>query len=143
MPDMFTTKKRSEIMSKIRSSGTAIELKMKNALEENRIEFIYQPKEMFGHADFLVPPDLVIFCDSSFWHGRDWKKLRLKLKEGYWREHIGKTRIRDRKVDAELKKQGYIILRFWDRDIEKNMIKCINRIKRCRRKMRGIDCLSN
>ena len=37
MPDMFTKEKRSEIMSKIRSKGTKIELKMKAALEEAEI----------------------------------------------------------------------------------------------------------
>ena len=133
MPDVFSIEKRSQIMSKIRSRGTKIELKVQDGLATNQIENYFQPK-LFGKPDFLVPPNILVFCDSSFWHGRDWKKLSLKLKEGYWREHIRKNRVRDRKVNAELKKQGYIVLRFWDKDIEKNITKCITRIERQRSK---------
>lgn len=128
MPDVFTKKKRSEVMSKIRSKGTKIELDMKTALENSRIEFKYQPK-MLGKPDFLVPPDMVIFCDSSFWHGRHWETLRLRLHEGYWFNHIRKNRLRDRKVRTELRKQGYTVLRFWDTEIEKNIETCIKKIK--------------
>jgi DNA mismatch endonuclease (patch repair protein) len=106
---------------------------MKKALEESHIDFQYQPK-MFGKPDFLVPPNLAIFCDSSFWHGREWKILRLKLPREYWYDHIRKNRLRDRKVVAELKKEGYVVLRFWDEDIEKDITKCIKRIERYRRK---------
>lgn len=53
MPDVFSKEKRSEIMSRIRSKGTKIELKMKKALEENDLEFQYQPK-MVGKPDFLT-----------------------------------------------------------------------------------------
>jgi len=51
------------------SKGTKIELKVKKALEENKIEFEYQPK-MFGKPDFLIPPNIILFCDSSFWRVR-------------------------------------------------------------------------
>jgi DNA mismatch endonuclease, patch repair protein len=128
MPDVFTVEKRSEIMSKIRSKGTKIELKMQEALARRNIENLYQPV-VFGKPDFLVPPKVLIFCDSSFWHGRDWKRLKWKLKEGYWREHIENNRKRDKKVTAELEKQGYIVLRFWDKEIEKNIDKCVDAIE--------------
>lgn len=74
VPDIFSKEKRSEIMSKIRSKGTKIELRMKKALEETGVEFEYQPK-MFGRPDFFVPPNIAVFCDSSFWHGRNWRGL--------------------------------------------------------------------
>lgn len=128
MPDMFTKEKRSEIMSKIRSEGTKIELRMKNALEENGIEFQYQPK-IFGKPDFLIPPNIAVFCDSSFWHGRDWNKLKKQLSKDYWYDHIKRNRERDKKVTAQLKKEGYAVLRFWDDQIEKKMEKCIREIE--------------
>ena len=128
MPDKFTKEKRSEIMSKIRSKGTKIELKMKMALEENEIKFQYQP-EMFGKPDFLIPPNIVVFCDSSFWHGRNWRTLRRRLPKNYWYDHIRKNRLRDRKVVAELKSKGYIVLRFWDEQIERRIDNCVKQIK--------------
>lgn len=129
MPDVFTKEKRSEVMSKIRSRGTKIEMKMKKYLGENNIEFIYQP-QIFGKPDFLIPPKIVIFCDSSFWHGRNWSKLRHQLSKEYWIEHIMQNRRRDKKVDTKLKEDNYIVLRFWDDQIEKRIDKCIEKIKR-------------
>jgi DNA mismatch endonuclease (patch repair protein) len=129
MPDKYTKEKRSEIMSKIRSKGTKIELKMKKALEDQGIEFKYQPK-MYGTPDFLVPPNIAVFCDSSFWHGRNWKKLRKKLQKGYWRTHIEENRKRDKLVNARLYGEGYVVFRFWDYQIEKQIDRCTAKIKK-------------
>jgi len=129
MPDIFSKEKRSEIMSKIRSRGTQIELKMKKALEEAGVEFEYQPK-MFGRPDFLIQPKIAIFCDSSFWHGRNWRSLKKQLSKEYWRKHIQENIKRDKVVNAELKRRGYTVLRFWDDGIEKHVLKCIEKIKR-------------
>ena len=127
VPDIFTKEKRSEIMSKIRSKGTRIELKMKTALEENEIDFEYQPK-LYGKPDFLIRPNIVIFCDSSFWHGRHWNKLRKQL-AGYWLTHIKKNRKRDNVVNKVLRSEGYVILRFWDMQINTDIEKCILKVK--------------
>jgi len=128
MPDVFTKEKRSEIMSKIRSKGTKIELLMKKALEDSGIRFEYQPK-MFGKPDFLISPNMVIFCDSSFWHGRDWRRLKTHLSRPYWYDHIRRNRERDKLVTVALRKKGYTVVRFWDYQIEKEIEKCIERIR--------------
>lgn len=128
MPDVFTKKKRSEVMAKIRSKGSKIEMKMKEMLEEHKISYEYQPR-LFGKPDFLVEPNIVVFCDSSFWHGRNWEKLRKQLKKGYWQNHIRKNIERDGLVNATLRNQGYIVLRFWDDGIRKNPEECIRKIQ--------------
>jgi DNA mismatch endonuclease (patch repair protein) len=141
MTDIFTKEKRSEIMSKIRSKGTKIELRMKNALEEAGIEFTYQPK-MFGRPDFFISPQIAIFCDSSFWHGRNWRNLKKQLSKEYWYKHIRENIERDKVVNAELKRRGYIVMRFWDDDIEKHLLKCVEKIKREISKYQMKGCLS-
>ena len=114
-------------MSKIKSKGTKIEITMMKALEEKSLRFEYQPK-IFGKPDFLVYPNIVVFCDSSFWHARNWSKLKLQLTEGYWREHIEKNKKRDKVVNIRLKKIGYVVLRFWDSQIEKDLDSCVKEI---------------
>ena len=138
MPDVFTKEKRSEIMSKIRSKGTNIERKLKAALEESNITFEYQPK-LFGKPDFLISPNLVVFCDSSFWHGRNWKRLKPRLKEGYWREHISKNRERDVAVNKFLAQKGYIVLRFWDNEIIDDVEKCLEKIQAAKKGNNSTD----
>jgi DNA mismatch endonuclease Vsr len=128
MPDVFTKEKRSQVMAKVRSRGSKIELKMKEALERHEIKYEYQPK-LFGKPDFLIPPLIVLFCDSSFWHGRNWRKLRMQLKEGYWHEHILKNKKRDSLVNKTLRKEGYTVLRFWDDEIMKDIEGCIKKIQ--------------
>ena len=128
MADKFSKEERSKLMANIRSKGSKMELKMKSALESNKIAFEYQPK-MFGRPDFLIEPKITVFCDSSFWHGRNWNKLKKQLSKEYWFEHINRNRKRDKEVNRTLKKQGYKVLRFWEEDIMKNIDYCISVIK--------------
>ena len=126
--DLFTREKRSEIMSRIRSTGTKIELMMKKALKDAGIRFQYQPK-LYGKPDFLVHPRVAVFCDSSFWHGRNWNKLKKKLPAEYWYGHIKKNRKRDATVNRRLRREGFAVLRFWDTEIKSAIGECINEIK--------------
>ena len=126
---MFTTEKRSQVMSRIRSKGSKIEIKMKEALDNYGIKYEYQPK-LFGKPDFLIKPNIALFCDSSFWHGRNWNKLVTQLKKGYWQNHIRKNKERDVIVTKTLTKKGYAVLRFWDTEINKDIDRCIERIQK-------------
>ena len=114
-------------MAKIKSQGSKIEVKMKKALDGHFIKYEYQPK-VYGKPDFVVEPKIAVFCDSSFWHGRNWRKLKPQLHEGYWQQHINNNRKRDALVNRWLKKEGYTVLRFWDKDIEKNIDECVKKI---------------
>ncbi len=129
MPDIFSKKKRSIVMAKIRSKGTKIEIAMKEALEKSGMQAQYQPK-ISGRPDFFVPPNITVFCDSSFWHGRNWSTLKNKLSKRYWYDHIKRNIERDKEVTEDLKEKGFVVLRFWDFEIEKQMEECIEKIKR-------------
>ena len=127
MPDKFSKEKRSQIMASVKSKGTKIELRMKEALESKSIAFEYQPK-MFGRPDFLVIPNITVFCDSSFWHGRHWRKLKGTLPKEYWQEHIAKNIRRDKIVNKKLRELGYSVLRYWEEEIEKDTDGCLKEI---------------
>lgn len=105
-----------------------MEIKMKSALESNNIAFEYQPK-VYGRPDFLIAPKIAVFCDSSFWHGRNWNKLKKQLSKEYWLEHINRNRKRDRQVNRTLKNNGYVVLRFWEEEVMKKTDECIAKIK--------------
>ena len=132
--DKFSIAKRSQIMSKIRSKNTGLDLAMRRVLLSRGIKFKSYPK-IFGAPDFLVYDKVAVFCDSSFWHGRHWKELKSQLEGGsnasYWVRHIADSRRRDRLVTRTLKESGYRVARFWDSDI-------FNRPDYCLRKLRAI-----
>jgi DNA mismatch endonuclease (patch repair protein) len=73
-------------------------------------------------------PDLVfakarvlVFCDGDFWHGRSLRKRIAKLQTGsnsaYWVAKIQGNVKRDRRVTRELRRDGWNVLRFWEKDI--------------------------
>jgi len=131
--DVFSKKKRSQIMSRIRSKNTSLDLAMKKALRKAGIKFKMYPK-MIGSPDFLVGDRTVIFCDSSFWHGRNWTELRSQLQRGsnssYWVKHIARNIKRDRIVTRTLRKFGYQVVRFWESDIYERPQTCLRKLKR-------------
>jgi len=129
MPDIFTPKKRSWVMSRIRAKNTKIDLRMKKILSEKKIKFEMYPK-MFGNPDFIIKrKKIAIFCDGDFWHGYryDEKKKPGKM---FWRDKIEGNIARDRRVSRKLRREGWSVLRFWEHDIERKPEKCRRRILR-------------
>lgn len=131
--DVFSKAKRSWVMSRIGSRNTKLDLSMKRLLVDAKIPFTIYP-DILGHPDFLLGTNVALFCDSSFWHGRNWKSLKQRLQRGsnasYWVHHILENRRRDRKVNASLQNLGYAVLRFWDDDIYRHPEICLRTIKK-------------
>ncbi len=133
--DFLTKSERSRLMSKIRSKGTKLELSFKKTLESAGIPFVYQPR-LPGRPDFIVEDKIAVFCDSDFWHGRNWPRLQAQLRSPYWVEHINKTRVRDVKTNAKLRAAGFKVLRFWENEINKKPGNCVNRVLKEMTKLR-------
>lgn len=72
---------------------------------------------------------LAIFCDSEFWHGKDWEVLRPKLSRGknpdFWVKKIERNRQRDVDEERSLRAMGYTVLRFWGKDILSRPEECV------------------
>ena len=79
--DVFSKEKRSEIMRGIKSRGTGLEKEAAKMLRLAKLRYRSHPK-MYGSPDFLIKERLALFCDGSFWHGRDWENLRKRLESG-------------------------------------------------------------
>ena len=122
MTDVFSKEKRSEIMRSIKGKGTGLEKETAKMLRRANLRYRSHHKA-FGSPDFIVEGRLLLFCDGSFWHGRNWKELKPRLEAGsnpgYWVRHIDNNRRRDRKVNRVLRKQGHAVLRLWDEDVKK------------------------
>ena len=133
MADVFSKEKRSEVMRSIRGRGTKLELDTAKMLRRARLKYRSHPK-MYGSPDFLVEGRLALFCDGSFWHGRNWRELKARLEAGndpdYWVKHIENNRRRDRKVNRTLRAEGRLVLRLWDADVRKRPGWCVGRIKK-------------
>ena len=132
--DTPVTAQRSKNMSRIRSKDTSIELILRKALWHRGIRYRKNYKSLPGTPDIAITKYRIgIFCDSEFFHGKDWEKLRLRLENGsnstYWVKKISRNIERDDEVDKALKFKGWIVLRFWGEDIRKHTDDCIKVIE--------------
>jgi len=127
-----TKEEVSKMMRGIRSQNTKIEVMVGKALWRKGYRYRKNNKSVYGTPDFTFKKyKLAIFCDSNFWHGKDWGNLSKKLKTNreFWIKKIERNIERDKKVNKELKKLGWVVLRFWESDIEKNILSVISTIE--------------
>lgn len=128
--DIFTEKKRSEIMSSIHSFNNGLEKKFAKLLKDQKISY-RRGECILGRPDFiLLEKQVAIYCDGDFWHGRRYEyKDKQKLNK-FWRNKIEKNMQRDKKYTRQLKSKSWVVLRFWGSDIIKNPQKCVVRVKK-------------
>lgn len=128
MSDIFTKKKRSEIMRRVKNKNTNIELLLRKKLFKKGYRYRLKSR-LFGKPDIIFSSKrLVIFCDGDFWHGKNYEKEKKNYKK-FWKDKILINLERDKKVNRTLKKEGWKIIRFWKTDILKNSNKCVDRIE--------------
>lgn len=120
MVDTVSKKRRSEIMSAVRSKETKIEVYFRKELWAMGVRYRKNPKKYFGKPDVVLNKyKAVIFIDSCFWHGCK-KHLRMpSTNKKYWKNKIEKNIKRDEEVNQYYKKTGWKVLRIWEHEIEK------------------------
>ena len=128
--DRLTKEQRHRNMSNIKSKDTSIELKLRKAWWEKGYRYRKNYNKLPGKPDIVLTKyKIVIFCDSEFFHGKDWEKLKLQLEKGknseFWINKISKNIERDEKIEKELEFMGWTVIRFWGKDINKNVDECV------------------
>ena len=128
--DDLTPEQRRKNMQHIRSKDTSIEIKLRKALWHEGIRYRKNYKVLPGKPDIAITKyRIAIFCDSSFWHGRDFdKKKPVDTNHEYWDSKIKKNMKRDLDVNRQLKEMGWLVLRFWDIEINKQLEMCVNTV---------------
>lgn len=120
-------------MSRIRSKDTKPEVLLRKALWHEGIRYRKNVKNLPGKPDIAITKyKIAIFCDGEFWHGKDWegKRQRIKNNRGYWLSKIEKNISRDNENDKQLHYLGWLAMRFWSKDITKNVASCVGDVKR-------------
>ena len=126
--DVFSKKKRSEIMSKIRSKDTKIEILFRKALWKKDFRYRKNSSKYFGKPDIVLPKHkTVIFIDSCFWHNCPKHGYLPKSNLRYWRKKIERNKKRSKEVNKYYKKSDWKIVRIWEHDL-KNMNRTIKAV---------------
>lgn len=107
---------------------TKIERMMFDEMNKRDFFFTFQYGIHNFICDFALPNQkIVIECDGDFWHANPLI---------YDRKNLGKLNkiqrdkiIRDQIKDEYLRKNEWIVLRFFETDIKKDVVQCVNKIE--------------
>ena len=118
MADTVSKKKRSEIMSNVKSKDSKIEVLFRKALWKKGFRYSKNSSKYFCKPDVvLLKHKTVIFVDSCFWHGCK-KHCRIpSVRKKYWIAKIARNKERDKEVSRHYKKQNWKIFRIWEHDL--------------------------
>ena len=125
-----TDESRHYNMQQIKSKDTSIELKLRRALWNKGYRYRKNLRTLPGSPDIVLTKyKIAIFCDSEFFHGKDWEVLKPRLERGsnsqFWINKITKTKNRDDEANKKLLYLGWTVIRFWGRDILKDVDTCV------------------
>ena len=132
MTDVFDKKKRSEIMSNVKSKGnSSTELKLISYFKEEGIKGWRRNYQVKGHPDFVfLNKRIAIFVDGCFWHGHNCRNTIPKQNADYWEKKIRYNKSHDKKVTEFFKSRGWIVIRIWECELKKKNRKILdNKLK--------------
>lgn len=148
MADVFSKRKRSEVMSRIRGRGNrATELALARLFRRHHITGWRRQVQIFGRArsplragrlsvksgapgvtrpTFCVRPDFIfpklkraVFVDGCFWHGCPKHATKPKNNHSFWRKKLAGNKRRDALVTRTLRKTGWRVVRIWEHELRR------------------------
>ena len=141
MPDIFTKAKRSAVMSKIRGRGNKdTELALMKLFRRHHITGWRRHQKVFGKPDFIFKQvRLALFVDGCFWHGCP-KHCKIPAgNRAFWKKKFAANKARDGRVNRELRRLGWRIIRIWEHDLAKRGVTCIRKIQDATNSSRSVS----
>ena len=128
--DNLTKEQRRKNMQHIRAKDTRIEVRLRKSLWNKGYRYRKNYDRLPGKPDIVLTKyKIAIFCDSEFFHGKDWEVLKPRLEKSnnsqYWINKISQNIKRDDEVNKQLIFQGWTVIRFWGKNIQKNIDECV------------------
>lgn len=117
MSDVFSPEKRSQIMAKIRSKNTKIELLVRKWLFSSGYRFRVNDKRYPGTPDIVLPKyKTALFIHGCFWHQHEGcKKSHIpKSNIEYWTNKLNKNVERDKIKINQLNEMGWRVIIIWE-----------------------------
>ena len=121
-------------MSHIRATDTKAEVLLRKALWKKGLRYRKNYADLPGKPDIvLTRQKIAIFVDGDFWHARghqDNPGEQVGTNKEFWQKKLTRNVERDKEVNDELTEAGWLVLRFWEKDILTNLEACIKDIEK-------------
>ena len=118
-------------MRQVKNKNSKIEVLLRQELWDRGLRYRKNVNRIYGKPDIaFIGKKIAVFCDSEFWHGYNWnvKQNDIKSHREFWIPKIEKNIERDKKVNDALEANGWRVLRFWGKEIKKNVEACADLI---------------
>lgn len=129
MADIYDNDKRSWLMSRVKSKDTKPEIMLRKALFKQGIRGYRVNYDTPGSPDIVFPKHkIAIFIDGCFWHGCPHCYKEPKTRAEFWQKKLKENIERDDAVNRKLRRDGWVVMRFWEHEVEKHLTFCVKRI---------------
>lgn len=113
--DIWSKKKRSAVMAKIRSKDTKPEWIVRRYLFSRGYRYRKNVKGLPGTPDIVLRKyGVAIFIHGCFWHGHEVDKRIPTANHEYWKNKIEKNKSRDKRNIEVLKQMGWSVITVWE-----------------------------
>jgi DNA mismatch endonuclease (patch repair protein) len=116
-------------MARVRGRGNkSTEEKLARLFRQAGIKGWRRHLRLPGTPDFVFPKErLIIFVDGCFWHGCPRHATFPATRRAFWLKKFDDNKARDRRVNRELHRLGWRVLRLWEHEL-KNPNRCLTRL---------------
>lgn len=125
MTDIFDTEKRSDIMSRIRSTNTRPEILVRKLLFASGFRYRLYPKKLPGKPDLVLPKwKTVVMVNGCFWHSHEGCSRHTipSQNRDFWAAKLNRNKARDAEVRRLLMDQGWRVLVIWECACRKSLM---------------------
>ena len=127
--DVLTKEQRKKNMQHIRSKDTKAEILLRKALWHKGIRYRKNYAKLPGKPDIVITKHrIAIFVDGDFWHAHGYEEQpgkQIATNKVFWKDKLARNVERDHYVNEMLLEQGWLVLRFWESDIKKDLDSCV------------------
>ena len=129
--DVFSKKKRSEVMSLIRSKNTKPEIYVRSFLHKNGYRFRLHQNNLPGKPDIVLKRHkVVINVNGCFWHQHNCGKSNIpKSNRKFWLNKFKNNKKRDRLNTFKLRKLGWKVYKIWECKVNKQTQSLVKHLK--------------
>lgn len=116
MADVVSRRKRSQMMSGIKSKNTKPEWLVRQLLHRKGFRYRLHCPDLPGKPDLVLPKHrCVVLINGCFWHGHDCHLFKMpKTRREFWSEKISGNRARDKMQIGQLIADGWRVVVVWE-----------------------------
>jgi DNA mismatch endonuclease (patch repair protein) len=129
MTDVLTPEQRAYNMSRIRGKNTAPEIKLRKMLFAAGVRGYRIHYNLPGKPDIVfVRKKIIVFVDGCFWHKCPADFQEPETRKDFWMKKIQSNIDRDKKINTQLKREGWTIIRIWEHEIKEEPENVVKKI---------------